>query len=84
VRWQDEALVVSGPSWILQVISTWPLSLNLCPRGHPVSFAKALSVRGDDSPVWQRVYSWISSLQLVILSTQPKSQTWSYSRSCGH
>lgn len=72
---QVEALVVSRPSCIWQVVSTWHLALNLCPRGHPVLSAKALSVRGDDSPVQQGVYPRISSLQLLILSTQPTSQT---------
>ena len=64
-----ETLAVSGPSWTLQVISTWHLSLSLCPRGQPILSAEALSVRGDDCPVQQSVYSWISSLQLLILST---------------
>lgn len=72
---QDEALGVSRPSWILQVVSAWHLALHLCPRGHPVPSAKALSVRGADSPVQQGVYPPISSLQLFVLSTQPASQT---------
>lgn len=37
-------MVPSSSSWILRAVSTWHPSLSLCPKGHPVLSAKALSV----------------------------------------